>query len=54
VFGPVLEYSVLSLHSTGPPSGEVNDAQVGSWRDCFGMPLLGGDVFSRRVVKWTV
>jgi hypothetical protein len=56
VFGPVLESSrlSLSLHSLVPPSGEVNDARVGSWRDCFGMSLLGGDIFSCRVVRWMV
>jgi hypothetical protein len=54
VFGPVLESSWLSLHSSDPPGGEVNDARVGSWRDCFGMSLLGGDVFSRGVVRGMV
>jgi hypothetical protein len=54
VFGPSLESSRLSLHSSDPLGSEVNDAWVGSWRDCFGMSLLGGDVFSRGVVRWTV
>jgi hypothetical protein len=54
VFGPSQESSGLSLHSSGPPGGEVNDARVGSWRDCFEMFLLGGDVFSHGVVRWMV
>jgi hypothetical protein len=41
VFHSVWAYSgvfwALSLHSPGPPGGEVNDSRVGSWRDCFGM-----------------
>jgi hypothetical protein len=44
----------LSLHSSGPPNSEVNDAWVGSWRDCFETSFLGGNVFSRRVVRWMV
>jgi hypothetical protein len=51
VFVPVLESSGLSLHSLGPPVGEVNDARVGSGRDCFRMSLLHGDVFSCGVVR---
>jgi hypothetical protein len=38
----------------GPPSSEVNEARVGSWRDCFVMPLLGGDAFSRGVMRWMI
>jgi hypothetical protein len=44
----------LSLHSLSPPSGDVNDTQVVSWRDYFRMSLLGGDILSRGVVRWTV
>jgi hypothetical protein len=40
VAGPVLESSGLFLHSPCPPGGEVNDVQVGSWRDCFRMSFL--------------
>jgi hypothetical protein len=54
VFRPILESSRLCIQSLGPPGFEVNDARVGSWRDCFGMSLLGGDVFSCGVVRWTV
>jgi hypothetical protein len=54
VFGPVLESSWLSLHYLDPPGGEVNDARVGSWKDCFGMSLLGGDIFSHGVVRGMV
>jgi hypothetical protein len=54
MFGPVLESSGPPLYSPGPPGGEVNNAQVGSWRDCFMIPLLGGDAFSRQVMRWTV
>jgi hypothetical protein len=54
VFRPILESSGLSLHSSGPPNNEVNDAWVGSWRDCFETSFLGGNVFSRRVVRWMV
>jgi hypothetical protein len=51
----VLESSGLSL-SLFPETlcGEVNDVQVGSWRDCFVMSLCGGDVYSRGVMRWTV
>jgi hypothetical protein len=49
VFGPILESLGLSLHFSGPPGGEVNDVRVGFCRDCFGMSLLGGDVFSHEV-----
>jgi hypothetical protein len=54
VFEPVLESSWLSFQSPGPPGGEVNDAWVGTWRDCFGMSLRFGDVFLRGVVRETV
>jgi hypothetical protein len=55
VFGPDLESFGLSLSLLPtPPGGEVNDARVGSWRDCFVMPLLGGDAFSCGVKRWTV
>jgi hypothetical protein len=54
VFGPVMESYGLSPHSLGPPGSEVNDAQVDSWRDCFGISLLGDDVFSGGLVRWTV
>jgi hypothetical protein len=54
MFGPILESFRLYLHSSGPPGGEVNEDQVGSWRDCFRMSLLGGDIFSYEVVRGTV
>jgi hypothetical protein len=56
VFRPVLESSglSLSLYSPAPPGGEVNDARVGSQRDCFVISLLGGNTFSCVVIKWTV
>jgi hypothetical protein len=57
VFRPILESSGLSLSLSllpGPPCGEVNDAQVGSRRDCFVMSLLGGDAFSCEVMRWMV
>jgi hypothetical protein len=47
MFRPILESSWLSLHSPGPPGGEVNDTWIGSWSDYFRMSLLGGDIFSR-------
>jgi hypothetical protein len=54
VFRPILESSRLCIQSLGPPGFEVNNTWVSSWRDCFGMSLLGGDVFSCGVVRWTV
>jgi hypothetical protein len=53
VFGPILESSRLPIFVPWAlPGGEVNGAQVGSWRDCLAMSLLGGDVFPRGVVRW--
>jgi hypothetical protein len=37
-----------------PPGGEVNDARVGSQKDCFVMPLIDDDAFSHGVMRWTV
>jgi hypothetical protein len=54
VVGPVLESSELSLYYLGPPGDEVNDAHVGSWRDCFAMSLLSVDAFSYGVMRWTI
>jgi hypothetical protein len=53
VFGPILESSGLFLCSLVHPGGEVNDARVSAWRDCFVMSLLGSDFFPRGVVRWT-
>jgi hypothetical protein len=47
VFGPILESSGHSLLSPGLPDGEVDDAQVGSWRNCFVVSLLSDDAFPR-------
>jgi hypothetical protein len=54
VFRPILESSRLSpsLCSPGLPGSEVNIAQVSSWRGCFMMPWLGGDFFSRGMMRW--
>jgi hypothetical protein len=52
VFEHVLESFGLCLNSL-PPGGEVNDARVDSQRDCFVMSLLGGDAFSRVLMRWT-
>jgi hypothetical protein len=53
VFEPVLESSRLPLSIPWVLLGsEVNSAQVGSWRDCLAMSLLGGDVFPHGVVRW--
>jgi hypothetical protein len=69
MFGPILESFGLSLFlcSPGLPRSEVNDAQVGSWRDCFVMswPVceffphgcfvmswLGGEFLPRGMMRW--
>jgi hypothetical protein len=54
VFGAILESLRLSLPlcSSGLPSSEVNNAQVGSWRGCFVMPWLGGDFFPCGMMRW--
>jgi hypothetical protein len=44
----------LPLYYPGPPGGEMNDAPVYSWRDCFVISLLGSDTFSCGVVRGTV
>jgi hypothetical protein len=54
MFRPVLESFEISLYSSGPPGGEVNNARVGSQRYCFVMSLLSGDAFSCGVMRWTV
>jgi hypothetical protein len=46
-------FRTLSL-LPGPLGGEVNDARVGSQRDCFVMSLLGDNAFPRRVMRRTV
>jgi hypothetical protein len=53
VFEPILE-SFGPLPTPRPPGGEVNDARVGSQKDCFVMPLIDDDAFSHGVMRWTV
>jgi hypothetical protein len=54
VFRPVLESSRLSpsLYSPGLPGSEVNNAKVGSWRSCFMVSWLDGDIFSCGMMRW--
>jgi hypothetical protein len=55
VFGPTLESSGLSLSLLpGPLGDKVNDARVGSQRDCFVMSLHGCKAFSLGVMRRTV
>jgi hypothetical protein len=45
--GPVLDSSGCSLLCPGLPDDEVDNAHVGSWRDCFVVSLLSDDTFPR-------
>jgi hypothetical protein len=45
--GPVLDSSGCSLLCPCLPDDEVDNAHVGSWRDCFVVSLFSDDTFPR-------